>query len=112
MVRKLLLTATLLACTTFAAQADVIEGNWKTQSGETAAIGPCGGGFCIVLKTGKHAGKKIGSMSGLGGTYNGIIEDPADGKKYSGSFRISGKRAKLKGCALKIFCKTQTWNKL
>jgi uncharacterized protein (DUF2147 family) len=112
MVRKLLLSAALLACTSFAAQADIIEGNWKTQSGETAAIGSCGGAFCITLKTGKHAGRMIGNMSGSGGTYNGTITDPADDKKYSGSFRVSGKRAKLTGCALKIFCKTQTWNKM
>ena len=112
MVRTLLLSAALLACTSFAAQADVIEGNWKTESGETAAISSCGGGYCIVLKTGKHAGKNIGSMAGTNGTYKGTITDPADDKKYSGSFRVSGKRAKLTGCALKVFCKTQNWNKL
>ena len=46
-----------------AALADPIEGNWKTKTGETAAIAGCGGAFCITLKTGEYAGKSIGKMS-------------------------------------------------
>lgn len=89
-----------------------ISGNWKTQSGETAAIGKCGGSYCITLKTGKYVGKRIGKMKGSGNSYSGTITDPADDKTYSGSAIISGSTMKLKGCALKIFCKTQTWKKL
>jgi hypothetical protein len=64
-----------------AAHADPIEGNWKTQSGETAAIGGCGGGFCITVKTGKYAGKQIGKMNASGDNkYKGTITDPADDK--------------------------------
>ena len=44
--------------------AEPIEGNWKTASGATAQIAPCGGSYCVTLKTGKHAGKQIGKMSG------------------------------------------------
>ncbi|HEV2899564.1 MAG TPA: DUF2147 domain-containing protein [Pseudaminobacter sp.] len=105
------LAATLLLAG--AAYADPIEGNWKTQSGETAAIGGCGGGFCITLKTGKHAGKQIGKMNASGDSkYKGTITDPADDKTYSGSASLSGSSLNMTGCALKIFCKTQKWTKL
>lgn len=88
-----------------------IEGNWKTTSGETANIAKCGSSFCIKLTTGEFSGKKIGIVSGSG-PYNGTITDPADDKTYSGKATVSGPSLKMKGCALKIFCKTQTWNKL
>jgi uncharacterized protein (DUF2147 family) len=92
--------------------ADAIEGTWKTQSGETAEIANCGGDYCITLTTGKHAGKSIGKLSGAGGTYSGTITDPADDKTYAGSAKVSGAAMDLKGCAMKIFCKTQKWAKM
>lgn len=88
-----------------------IEGNWKTTSGENVNISKCGSSFCIKLTTGQFAGKKIGQVSGSG-PYNGTITDPADDKTYSGKATVSGSSMKMKGCALKIFCKTQTWNKI
>ncbi|MEL7429367.1 MAG: DUF2147 domain-containing protein [Pseudomonadota bacterium] len=102
----------LLIATGSAAFADAIQGNWKTQSGETAAIAKCGSSFCITLKTGAHAGKRIGKMAGSNGTYSGNITDPADDREYSGSAKVSGSSMKLTGCALKVFCRTQTWKKL
>lgn len=102
----------LLAATAAPAYADVIVGNWKTESGETAAIAKCGGSFCIKLKTGTYAGKSIGKMTGGNGEYKGTITDPADDREYSGSAKVSGASMKMKGCALKIFCQTQTWKKL
>jgi len=54
-MRRLSLVAAALLMATGAAYADPIEGNWKTASGETAAISG-GGSFSIVLKTGKYAG--------------------------------------------------------
>ncbi len=93
------------------ALADTIEGNWKTQSGETAAIGKCGGSYCIKLKTGKYSGKSIGRMKGANGSYKGSIVDPADDKKYSGTIKISGSTMKMKGCVVWPLCKTQTWKR-
>ncbi len=104
--------ASLVLASGAPAFADIIEGNWKTESGETAAISKCGGSFCIKLKTGTYAGKSIGKMKGGNGSYDGTITDPADDKEYSGSAKVSGASMKMKGCALKIFCKTQTWKKL
>lgn len=113
MIRKMLAACAVACIVATPALADPIEGNWKTQSGETAAISSCGGAFCITLKTGTHAGKQIGKMSASGGSkYTGSITDPADDKTYSGSATLNGASMKMTGCALKIFCKSQTWNKM
>ena len=100
------------ASTSFAISAEPIVGNWKTEPGETAAISKCGDSFCITLKTGENAGKTIGKLKGSGANYKGTVTDPADNKEYTGSAKVSGSSMKLKGCALKIFCQTQTWKKL
>ena len=111
--KTLLATATLFAFGLSASfAAEPIEGNWKTQGGETAAISNCGGSVCITLKTGKHAGKQIGKLSGTGDKYKGSITDPANDKTYTGSASLSGSSMKLKGCVLSILCKTQTWSKM
>ncbi len=93
--------------------ADPIEGNWKTASGETAVIAPCGGDFCIKLKTGQHAGKQIGKF-GLNGanSYKGTITDPTEDKTYSGSGRVAGDALTMKGCVAAIFCRSETWSRL
>ncbi|BCH33927.1 hypothetical protein MesoLjLc_58570 [Mesorhizobium sp. L-8-10] len=114
MFRKLSLAvaATMLLAGT--AYADPIEGNWKTSSGETAAIANCGGAFCITLKSGKFAGKRIGKMQASGSNkYSGEITDPADDKTYSGKATLSGASLNMKGCVLGgLICKGQTWSKL
>jgi uncharacterized protein (DUF2147 family) len=92
--------------------AEPIEGNWKTQSGETAAISSCGDSYCVTLKTGKFSGKQIGKMSGTGAKYKGSITDPENDKTYSGSASISGSSMKMKGCVLGVLCKSQTWTKM
>ncbi|WP_261332897.1 hypothetical protein [Rhizobium leguminosarum] len=43
--------------TGLASAAEPIVGNWMTTLGDTAAIEPCDGGFCITLKSGKHTGE-------------------------------------------------------
>jgi len=97
-----------------AAYADPIEGNWRTQSGETAAIANCGGGFCITLKTGKHKGKAIGRLTPAGGgQYGGSITDPNNDKTYTGKASVDGGSMNLKGCVLGgLICKSQAWTKL
>ncbi|MDO9418019.1 DUF2147 domain-containing protein [Pararhizobium sp.] len=113
MVRTLILTATMaLAFAGASLAAEPIVGNWKTASGATAAIANCGGGYCITLKTGKHAGKKIGKMSGSGDSYSGSITDPDTDKTYSGDGTVSGSSLKMRGCVLKVLCKSQTWTRL
>ena len=99
---------------TGAALADPIEGNWKTKNGDTAAIGACGGAFCITLKTGEFAGKSIGKMTASGGgSYEGSITKPSNGKTYSGSATLSGDALKMRGCVFGgLICESQTWSRL
>lgn len=114
-MRRVLATAFATASITlFAAQAfaDPIVGNWRTQSGETAAISKCGSSFCIKLSTGTYAGKRIGKLSGGNGDYKGTITDPEDDREYSGSAKVNGNGMRLRGCALGIFCQTQNWIKI
>lgn len=113
MIRAVFLAAAAtLSLASAGLAAEPIVGNWKTASGSTAAITPCGGSYCITLKTGKHAGKKIGMMKGSGGKYSGEITEPDSDKTYSGSAAISGSSLKMKGCFLAVFCKSQTWTQL
>ncbi len=114
MLRKTMTIAAALLLSAGAVYADPIEGNWRTQSGETAAIGNCGGGFCITLQTGKHKGKRIGKVSAEGGgQYSGSITDPANDKTYSGSASVNGGSMKMKGCVLGgLICRSQNWTKL
>ncbi|MCV3210417.1 DUF2147 domain-containing protein [Mesorhizobium sp. YC-39] len=114
MFRKasLALAATLVMAG--AAWADPIEGNWKTQSGATAAISGGGGAFSITLKSGKFAGKNIGSLRASGANkYAGSITDPETDKTYAGKGSLSGTSLKMSGCVLGgLICKSQTWHKL
>ncbi|MBW9052983.1 DUF2147 domain-containing protein [Rhizobium mesosinicum] len=112
MIRTLVIAGALALLAGFAQADEPIVGNWKTRAGDTAAIAPCGGAYCITLKTGKYAGKKIGRLSGTGGSYSGEITDPADDKTYSGSGSISGSSLRMQGCVMQVFCKTQTWTRL
>ena len=111
-MRHLLIAAAFVLSAGLANAAEPLEGNWKTASGETAAISKCGGAFCVTLKTGQHAGKQIGKLAGTGDTYTGEITDPAANKTYSGSGTVSGNSLKMKGCVMKVLCKTQTWTRL
>jgi len=110
MMRKMsIAVSAALLFTAGAALADPLDGNWRTASGETASIS----GGAITLKTGKYAGKRIGQFNAAGaGKYTGTITDPADNKTYSGSAKLSGSSLKMTGCALKVFCKSQTWKKM
>ncbi|OWV74930.1 hypothetical protein ATY76_26605 [Rhizobium sp. R339] len=112
MIRSFVLTAAIAMIAGMAYAEEPIVGNWKTASGETAAIAPCGGGYCVTLKTGKYSGRKIGTLAGTGGSYAGEITDPAADKTYSGAGKVSGNSLKMQGCVLKILCKTQTWTRL
>ena len=80
MIRKMIAAGVLLAAMSAPALADPIEGNWKTKSGETAAIAACGGDYCVQLKTGAHAGKRIGKMTGSNGKYSGTNHRPRQGQ--------------------------------
>ncbi|HEV7255495.1 MAG TPA: DUF2147 domain-containing protein [Mesorhizobium sp.] len=113
-VRTLALAAGIACFSVAAAHADPIEGQWRTQSGSTAQIAPCGGGFCVTMKSGEHAGKRIGKMSPAGeNRYTGEITDPATDETYSGKASISGATLKMSGCVLGgLFCRSQNWKRM
>lgn len=114
MLRKLGMALAIGLIATGAALADPIEGNWKTPSGTTAAIAGDGDGFSITLKTGKHAGKRVGSFKASGADkYTGTITDPESEKTYTGKATLAGSALKLSGCVLGgLICKNQTWTKM
>lgn len=99
---------------TAAAQADPIEGNWKTRSGNIAEIGGCGEAYCITLTTGEHAGMQIGTFKATGGgKYEGKVTDPANGKTYNGKGSLSGDSFTMKGCVLGgLICRGETWTRM
>ena len=113
MLRKIGLSAAAFLMATGLSFADGIVGNWKTDSGETAAI-TGNGPFAITIKTGAHAGKRIGTMNaGGGGAYSGEITDPANNKTYSGKASLNGNKLKMSGCVLGgLICKSQNWQRL
>ncbi len=98
--------------TVSSALAGEMDGNWRTESGETVKMYSGCGGVCGELTTGKHSGTVIVKMKGRSGKYNGTVLDPGPNKLYSGSAVLQGNKIKLQGCALKIFCKTQYWKKM
>jgi uncharacterized protein (DUF2147 family) len=112
MIRKLLLSAALLVCTSFAAQADIIEGDWKRPTGNIVTFKKCGAAFCAIAKTGKFAGQAAGSMSGKDGSYRGTLTDLEAKKTYKGKGKIIGNKASMAGCVLGgLICKTEVWVK-
>ena len=112
-MKRILLTFAIGALTAASAySAEPILGNWKTEDGATSAITQCGGAYCITVKTGKYAGKKIGTFSGKGGSYAGRVTDPASNKTYDGVISVAGDTVKMKGCVMKVFCQSQTWTRL
>ena len=95
MFGKIAMAAAVTMMFTGAALADPIEGNWKTKTGDTAAIGGCGGAFCITLKTGEFAGKSIGKMTASGGgSYEGSITNPRTARPIAAMRRCPAIRSR------------------
>jgi uncharacterized protein (DUF2147 family) len=114
MVRKLLLPAALLVCTSFAAQADIIEGNWKrpNKEGTIVRFQACSAGYCAIVQSGPHKGESAGSMKGSNGLYRGSLTDLDAKKTYKGKAKISGSTADMAGCVLGgLICKHEVWAK-
>ncbi len=111
MKKILSITCLILLSFTTISNASIV-GNWRTESGETANISSCDDSYCIKLTTGTYQGKQIGKVKESKDKYIGTVTDPEEDKTYSGSATVTGSSLKLKGCALKIFCKTQTWTKM
>lgn len=110
-----------------AAQADPVEGVWKTQVDDGAyahvSITPCGAKLCGVISRtfnsgGEYKSPNIGKQlvwdmepKGKGAYRNGMIWQPSKDKVYSSKMDMSGDVLKVKGCIGPI-CKKQTWNRV
>lgn len=109
-MKKLLIPVTgLLILAATAHATDPIEGLWKTDKGESVEVKACAQGYCLIPRTGKHAGMLVGTMAHDDKAYAGTVTDPADGKTYEGSAKVSGNKLTLKGCVMRVVCKAQTW---
>ncbi len=42
---------------------------------------------------------------------DGSVYNPDDGRTYTGTIRLRGGGLELRGCALNVFCQTQTWRR-
>lgn len=112
MKHRAIMLAAFAALASTHALADPIAGNWRLENGVTAAIAACGGSFCITLTSGAYSGKRIGQVSPDGDRYVGTIIDPTDDREYRGTATVSGSLLNMQGCALRIFCRSQTWQRL
>jgi len=116
-------------------------GTWLTENGRSkVTIANCGGALCGTIvwlkepndpatgkpKTDVHnsdAAKQSRPLlgvaivlgmkpSGTADKWVGEVYNPEDGRTYSGSITLKGtNQLDLQGCALGIFCKTQTWSR-
>ncbi len=117
MHRLFLITAPLalvanLALAHAAAAQEPVVGVWKTQVGTTATIDQCGNGFCITMKTGEHAGQKIGTFTGGNGNFTGTIIEPDSKKTFDGVLTVSGDTVKMRGCTMKVICRSLIWTRM
>ncbi|GGE07600.1 hypothetical protein GCM10011390_28310 [Aureimonas endophytica] len=88
-----------------------ILGQWRSPGGRIVEVKDCGGQFCATVLTGQHKGKSVGTLSGKGGEYRGTVTDPRDDRDYAGTAKVEGSRLVLEGCALKVFCRKQSWTR-
>jgi uncharacterized protein (DUF2147 family) len=101
-----------LALAPMALAQELVVGVWKTQVGTTATIQECGDGFCITMKTGEHAGQKIGTFTGGNGNFTGTIIEPDSKKTFDGVLTVSGDTVKMRGCTMKVICRSLIWTRL
>jgi uncharacterized protein (DUF2147 family) len=103
---------TQLVLTPMALAQEPVVGVWKTQVGTTATIQECADGYCITMKTGEHAGQKIGSFTGGNGSFTGTIIEPDSKKTFDGALTVSGDTVKMRGCTMKVICRSLIWTRL
>ena len=100
-----------------AASAASPYGNWKRpKNGAIIKAYKCGGGLGMRVVSSpnkKSVGKRLmcGARKSGANTWKGTLTSSEDGKKYSGTVKLTGGKLKLTGCALGIFCKTEYWKR-
>lgn len=118
----------LALCAAGAAQADPLEGMWKTQVDDGAfahvAIAPCGDNFCGTIArtfndSGAYDSPNLGRMIVIdmapegNGRYRGQVWRPSNDKIYIGKVALEGDSLRLSGCiAGGLLCSKQVWMRL
>ena len=102
--------AMVLSCPAMGAES--LVGSWQAESGRKVTIAQCGEAYCVTVANGKYRGRHIGRFRGSDGHYAGQIITPKNNRSYAGTAEQSGTSMKVKGCALKVLCNTETWTKL
>ncbi len=113
-LKKITLGGVILSFSTLTAMADP-SGMWKRSAangGTLIQIAKCGGSFCTTVRSGEFNGQRSGKFAKSGDSYAGEITDLKKKKTYTGTLALQGAtKLKMTGCALKIFCKSETWTK-
>jgi uncharacterized protein (DUF2147 family) len=125
-MRTLAATSLLLASSPLAA-AD-IEGRWRSPGGNSIIeIAPCGGDLCGTVawasdKAKKDAAKATSDLVGTQlltglqekkpGRWQGKLFIPDKNMRVSAKIQLaSPSQLKVSGCAAKVICSSQLWNK-
>ncbi len=112
--KNIVLGGVLLSFSTLTAMADP-TGMWKRSAangGTLIQIAKCGGSYCTTVRSGDFNGQRSGKFAKSGSGYAGEITDLKKKKTYTGTLVMQGAtKLKMTGCALKIFCKSETWTK-
>ena len=125
-MRSIAATSLLLASSPLAAAE--IEGRWRSPGGNSIIeIAPCGGDLCGTVawasdKAKKDAAKTTNDLVGTQlltglqekkpGRWQGKLFIPDKNMRVSAKIQLaSPSQLKVSGCAAKVICHTQTWNK-
>lgn len=109
------------------AQADPVQGVWKTQTDDGAyahvTMAPCGGAICGVISrafnaSGEFQSPNVGkrlvwdmNADGNGKYSGGKIWQPSTDKVYRSKMVLNGTSLAVSGCVGPI-CKKQTWTRV
>lgn len=120
----------ILLCSAFAAQADPVEGLWKTKPDDNGNYGhvqiqPCGPAFCGVLEQAFHADGGLRPSATIGrqivrdmvaegeGAYGGgKVWSPDRDKTYGGKMELTGSGLAVSGCVPGLCRDGGTWTQV
>ena len=127
---KTLLLAALALTRATAAQADPVEGMWKTKPDDNGKFGyveivPCGPAFCgTLVKAFDPAGAEIDSPNigkrivwdmiaeGDGAYGEGKVWSPDRDKTYNAKMKLSGNSLSVSGCVMGFCRDGGTWTRV
>jgi uncharacterized protein (DUF2147 family) len=96
-------------------------GLWERSNGKARfRIEPCGADLCAIIvwirpdvKKGKVGQTVFRTRTRTGdNSWTGEAFDAENGSTYKGTIRLEGDRLHVRGCALGLFCKSDTWKRI